>query len=90
MSKPTAPSRGFDCVEMKRRIQARICAETRGMSQDELLAYFRRRVAASRFAPFFGLASKTGRAKRVTRRSGGEAMPAPCRGHAQLTRAAPV
>ncbi|HUT32017.1 MAG TPA: hypothetical protein VNE39_00940 [Planctomycetota bacterium] len=59
MNKPAAPAKGFDCVEMKRRIQEKIYAETRGMGQDQLLAYFRRRVAASRFAPFFGLKPRT-------------------------------
>jgi len=29
MNHPTAPPKGFDCVEMKRRIQERIYAETR-------------------------------------------------------------
>jgi len=42
--------KAFDCVEMKRRIQERIDAETRGMDADELLAWFHRRVASSRFA----------------------------------------
>ena len=70
MSKPTAPAKGFDCVEMKRRIQERIYAETRGMGQDELLAYFRRRVAASRFARFFGLTPKPQPPKRARRKSG--------------------
>ena len=58
MSKPTPPPKGFDCVEMKRRIQEQIYAETQGMSQEELLAYFHRRVASSRFARFFGLEPK--------------------------------
>jgi len=71
MSKPTAPVKGFDCVEMKRRIQERIYAETRGMSQDELLAYFRRRVAASRFARFFGLRPRSEPRKRVSKKGEG-------------------
>ena len=40
----------FDCVQMKRRIQERIYAETRGMGHDELIEYFRRRIASSQFA----------------------------------------
>jgi len=40
----------FDCVAMKRRIQERIYAETRGFGPRELLKYFRTRVASSRFA----------------------------------------
>ncbi len=34
MSKPIAPLQGFDCVEMKRRIQEKVYAETRGMSEE--------------------------------------------------------
>jgi hypothetical protein len=30
----------FDCVEMKNEIQAKIYAETKDMSSEELLAYF--------------------------------------------------
>ena len=44
-------SKPFDCVEMKRRIQEKIYAETRDLGPQELLDYFRKRVAASRFAP---------------------------------------
>jgi hypothetical protein len=32
----------FDCVEMKNEIQAKIYAETKDMSSEELLAYFNR------------------------------------------------
>jgi spore coat polysaccharide biosynthesis protein SpsF (cytidylyltransferase family) len=32
----------FDCVEMKNEIQAKIYAETKDMSTEELLAYFNR------------------------------------------------
>lgn len=70
MNKAPAPEKSFDCVEMKRRIQERIYAETRGMDQEELLGYFRRRVAASRFAPFFGLRPDSESAKRGRKKSG--------------------
>jgi len=46
-------AKAFDCVELKRRIQERIDADTRGMDSDELLAWFHRRVATSRFAALF-------------------------------------
>ena len=45
--------KAFDCVEMKRRIQEEIYAQTRGMAPDELLAWHHRRVASSRFAALF-------------------------------------
>jgi hypothetical protein len=41
----------FDCVDMKRRIQRKMHRDTRSLPPDELLAYFRRRVSQSRFAP---------------------------------------
>ncbi len=40
----------FDCVEMKRRIQERIYEETKGMSTEEIAAYFHRRVEQGPFA----------------------------------------
>lgn len=42
----------FDCVEMKRRIQERIYEETKNMTHDELLEYFHKRIANSRFSSF--------------------------------------
>ena len=45
--------KGFDRVEMKRRIQERIYAQTRGMNPDQLLDWFHRRVASSRYAVLF-------------------------------------
>ena len=37
----------FDCVRMKREIQERIMAETRGMSDAQVIEYFRRRARSS-------------------------------------------
>ena len=48
----TGTGKRFDCVEMKRRIQEKIHQETCEMSSEELLAYFRQRIAESRFAWF--------------------------------------
>jgi len=42
----------FDCVKMKRQIQEKIFEETKDMTHQELLDYFRKRIANSRFAPF--------------------------------------
>jgi hypothetical protein len=42
----------FDCVEMKRRIQEKIYEETKDMTNEELIEYFHKRIANSRFAPF--------------------------------------
>ena len=58
-------SKAFDCVEMKRRIQEEIYAETRDMDADELLAWFHARVASSRFATLF--AEQPGSARRTAR-----------------------
>lgn len=43
----------FDCVEMKRRIQEKIYAETKDMSRDEFVAYMRRRVEEGPFGHLF-------------------------------------
>ena len=42
----------INAVEMKRRIQEQIYLETRDLTREELLAYFRARIAGSRFADF--------------------------------------
>ena len=42
----------FDCVAMKRRIQEKIYSETNGMSHQEQIAYFHKRIKESEFAGF--------------------------------------
>ena len=44
--------RAFDYVEMKRRIQEGIYEETKNMTHEELLEYFHKRIANSRFSSF--------------------------------------
>lgn len=51
--------KGFDCVAMKRRIQAKIYAETKDMSRDEFVAYMRRRVEEGPFGHLFAKATKS-------------------------------
>jgi len=51
--------KGFDCVEMKRRIQEKIYAETKDMSRDEFVAYMRRRVEQGPFSDLFKKAKKS-------------------------------
>lgn len=53
MTRPIARTKAFDCVKMKLLIQERIHTDTQGMGPEELLAYFRKRVASSRFARSF-------------------------------------
>jgi len=48
-----------DCVEMKRRIQEKIYAETKDLSREEFVAYMRRRVEQSPFADLFKKARKS-------------------------------
>jgi len=43
------PGKGFDCVEFKRQAQAEIYKEIKGLSPDEEIEYFRRRVGAGPF-----------------------------------------
>ena len=39
------PEKGFDCIEFKRQAQAEIYQEIKGLSPEEEIEYFRRRVA---------------------------------------------
>ena len=43
------PEKGFDCIEFKRQAQAEIYQEIKGLSPEEEMEYFRRRVAAGPF-----------------------------------------
>ena len=54
-------AKASDCVAMKRRIQQRIGAATRGMDPAELLGWSRRRVGTSRFAALFPEHAAAGR-----------------------------
>ena len=49
----------FDCVEMKRRIQEKIYAETKDMSREEFVAYMRRRVEEGPFGHLFTQTAKS-------------------------------
>jgi hypothetical protein len=42
--------KAFDCVEMKRKIQEKIYEETKGLSREELIAYFRCHAETGPFA----------------------------------------
>jgi hypothetical protein len=43
------PVKGFDCIEFKRQAQAEIYQEIKGLSPEQEMEYFRRRVAAGPF-----------------------------------------
>lgn len=43
----------FDCIAFKREVQARMYEETRNLSSDQLLAYFRKKVEEGPFAEYF-------------------------------------
>ncbi len=43
----------FDCIEMKRKSQERIYNETKGMTPEERLDYFKQRVENGPFAKLF-------------------------------------
>jgi hypothetical protein len=47
------PEKGFDCIEFKRRAQAEIYQEIKGLSPEEEIEYFRWRVAAGPFGKFW-------------------------------------
>lgn len=44
------PRKTFDCVEMKHKIQDKIYEETKNLSREELIAYFRRHAQTGPFA----------------------------------------
>lgn len=52
-------TQSLDAVEMKRRIQEQIAVETSGMDVDQLLDYFQKRIAGSRFADFLATPTTT-------------------------------
>ena len=64
MKKP----RDFECVAFKRRAQARIYSEIKGLSADEEIAYFRRRVLTGPFAKLWKRISSTRTAKTASTR----------------------
>jgi hypothetical protein len=43
--KRRSPKRNFDCIGFKRKAQAEIYQETKGLSPEEEIEYFRRRAA---------------------------------------------
>jgi hypothetical protein len=49
----------FDCVEMKRKAQEKIYAETKHLSRDELVEYFHRQVETGPFAHLWKRPKKT-------------------------------
>ena len=55
--KTEKPKKTFDCIEMKRRIQEKIYEETKGMSTEEIVVYFRRRVEQGPFADLWKAAA---------------------------------
>jgi hypothetical protein len=61
------PTKSFDCVEMKRKIQERIHEETKDLSREELIAYFHQH---ARTGPFAELWNKAGKRTRSTTRTG--------------------
>ena len=53
MSSNRTDPKPLDCVEMKRKIQEAIYRETRGMTVEEELSYFREEVMRGPFASLF-------------------------------------
>lgn len=58
----------FDCVQMKREIQEKIYQETKDLTRDELVAYFRRHAETGPFADLWKKPQKKTRAKAPKRR----------------------
>lgn len=53
----------FDCVRMKRRIQEKIYDQTKDLSREELVAYFRRHAETGPFADLWKKPLKKTRSK---------------------------
>jgi hypothetical protein len=49
----------FDCVDMKRKIQEKLYADTCHMNHKEMIEYFHKRIVKSRFASFLEQPSST-------------------------------
>jgi hypothetical protein len=64
MKGTTEPELRLNCIRMKRDIQAEISKETRGLSLEERLLYYRRLAAES---PFMAHTQKPGRVPRKKR-----------------------
>ena len=64
--KRNKPARGFDCIAFKRKAQAEIYEEIKGLSPEEEIEYFRRRAAAGPLGKWW---------KALERRSEGTAGP---------------
>lgn len=48
----------FDCIDMKREIQSQIYEETKDMSPQQLIEYFRNAVRSSKFRDWWEQAGK--------------------------------
>jgi len=51
-------SESFDCIAFKRRVQTEIREQTKGMTPEEEMAYFHRRVADGPFGKWWGSLEK--------------------------------
>ena len=59
----------FDCVLMKREIQAKIAAETAGMTWEEEMAYYHRKARTGPLGPYWRAVEAAGAARRRTTQS---------------------
>lgn len=70
--KPRKPEKGFDCIGFKCKVQAEIYQEIKGLSPEEEIEYFRRRVAAGPFGNLWKLLEDRSRAADDHEPSSGE------------------
>lgn len=73
------PGKEFDCIEFKRQAQAEIYEEIKGLSPEEEIEYFRRRVATGPFGRLWKALEDRSRAEKGCEPSPAEAA------HQQLT-----
>jgi hypothetical protein len=69
MKRPKS-EKGFDCVAFKRRVQAEICKEIKGLSPEEEIEYFRRRAAAGPLGKWWKALERDSDAATVVKENG--------------------
>lgn len=67
------PGKGFDCIEFKRRAQAEIYEEIKGLPPEEEIEYFRRRAATGPFSKLWKALERRSRAVTGSKASPAEA-----------------
>jgi hypothetical protein len=74
--KRLSPKKGFDCIRFKRKVQAEIYEDIRGLSPEDEIEYFRRRAAEGPLGKWWKALERPSRTA-----ASGEASPAETPSH---------